>query len=1360
MALSAFLFALSCLVWASREGMFSLGWTTARLRHIRSDGGFAYNAPTHHPELSEEREPSSGVVLEDGIPLPGQADANHDDIRKMGKGRTSFWGSHVHFSTSDNSSPGANGRTYEIRFPRYVTDPFAFALYGCTVLLFWASVWFAARTPEIRGPIARALSARAGPLFFALVGLSVLSTAFSYATCMNRQGLLSLGWRTDPLPKLRHEAGFAYLALTHNRDLGEGTEPSLGVVLEDGAPLPGYDNAQHVDIREIGKGRSSFWSDLVYFSSSDNSPPTGNGRSYAIRYPRMVRSTFANAIYAFTIVLIAASIWLARRTPEPRRSIGRAASFSIGPQFYSLVTLSLSLFLLSCAIHANRDGMLFLGWKTDALAHIHPKGGFAFRAPTLHPELSAEDRPPAGVVLEDGVPLPGASNASHEEIRKLGKGRYSFWGGSVYFSASDNTSPGLNGRAYALRYPRTVGTAAAVAVYSSTLLLLGASIWFVSRTPDLIRLARHAVSRSVRPPYYALLVLTALSLVLSYAAFSNRWGMFPLGWAKDPLTNIHPEGGFAYGAPTYNPDIGPDSEPYTSLVLEDGVPLPGPASARHEDIRELGNGRYSSWNQIVFFSASDNGPAAANGRSYEIRYPRMVGRSVAFALYACTLLLAAASIILGRKSPELVSATGRIASRLAGPPFHALARLLLVLCVLSFAACLSWQGALPFASKTDALRNIQHERGFAYSAPTYHPELGVEEVPTPGMVLENGAPLPGGTDARLTDIRDLGRGRSLFSGADVYFSASDNSAPGANGRAYEVRYPWAASGTTVFTLCAATIFLGTVLAWVVRKSPERLLQVTRAASCFLAPPFYVPAAIVLFFYLLARLPFFFYYPIVGIGVDSESYLSLVRAIRNGIWPHFQYRTPAYPLVLWPFTFLADRWMAVVCFQNLLSLSSALCLVYATYRLRRYLALPAAIAMGAFVAGSQVLIFDTSILSESLYTSSIILAVAFLFLAFAGCARAFFALASAAMALTILVRPAGMFFAVIYGLVLAYMLWNHYQKGAIFRFLAPFPAVLLVFSSYNYFTLGSFVVSPFGEANLAGATVLYWEPDPSYPGFINKALKELPASCEKAGITQEDIKQLRESWDPIVLVRIYDRAYNSMVWNAGWGTGLAFGTRGYLYYRQYIRQLSMAAIRKHPVLYAKRIWANLAVFYFTDMDYHYEFYSALKDRVRDEFVAKIPDYNVMLSGKGHVPPPVPSAIQIVGADGEQDAVLTPHMLKRAHVAWERAHWRFFMSTYWVWGYFVVLALSLAQLLRFRGRHLGAFLLFILTLVALGAGLVISLVEIAMNRYSCPTQFVFYLTVAAAPLLWSRAKSCSQNCPSQQRVHDADFKRNTG
>ncbi len=52
------------------------------------------------------------------------------------------------------------------------------------------------------------------------------------------------------------------------------------------------------------------------------------------------------------------------------------------------------------------------------------------------------------VLLEDGREL-GPAHSAHEEIRKLGQGRYSHWGArSVYFSASDNSDPRTNGRRY------------------------------------------------------------------------------------------------------------------------------------------------------------------------------------------------------------------------------------------------------------------------------------------------------------------------------------------------------------------------------------------------------------------------------------------------------------------------------------------------------------------------------------------------------------------------------------------------------------------------------------------------------------------------------------------------------------------------------------------------------------------------------------------------------------------------------------------------------------------------------------------------------------------------------------------------
>jgi pectate lyase len=53
-------------------------------------------------------------------------------------------------------------------------------------------------------------------------------------------------------------------------------------------------------------------------------------------------------------------------------------------------------------------------------------------------------------LFEDGRELP-YPHSSHDDIRELGAGRYSHWGNAVYFSSSDNSDPGKNGRRYSVR---------------------------------------------------------------------------------------------------------------------------------------------------------------------------------------------------------------------------------------------------------------------------------------------------------------------------------------------------------------------------------------------------------------------------------------------------------------------------------------------------------------------------------------------------------------------------------------------------------------------------------------------------------------------------------------------------------------------------------------------------------------------------------------------------------------------------------------------------------------------------------------------------------------------------------------------
>ncbi|WP_145998624.1 hypothetical protein [Methyloterricola oryzae] len=57
------------------------------------------------------------------------------------------------------------------------------------------------------------------------------------------------------------------------------------------------------------------------------------------------------------------------------------------------------------------------------------------------------------MVFENGKPL-GPAHAAHEEIRRIGGGRFSHWGGDLFFSTSDNTDPRTNGRNYRVKEVR------------------------------------------------------------------------------------------------------------------------------------------------------------------------------------------------------------------------------------------------------------------------------------------------------------------------------------------------------------------------------------------------------------------------------------------------------------------------------------------------------------------------------------------------------------------------------------------------------------------------------------------------------------------------------------------------------------------------------------------------------------------------------------------------------------------------------------------------------------------------------------------------------------------------------------------
>ena len=137
----------------------------------------------------------------------------------------------------------------------------------------------------------------------------------------------------------------------------------------------------------------------------------------------------------------------------------------------------------------------------------------------------------------------------------------------------------------------------------------------------------------------AAVISGALTMVLSLASLGVhliRIGRWQFAWHEIAISQIVPEYGYAFQAPNDHPELSAHQRPSPAALLENGVPL-GPSNAQHADIRSLGRGRFSIWNQYIYFSSSDLSDPRANGRRYTIRYPPL-DHWAAIVLYFVTVV--------------------------------------------------------------------------------------------------------------------------------------------------------------------------------------------------------------------------------------------------------------------------------------------------------------------------------------------------------------------------------------------------------------------------------------------------------------------------------------------------------------------------------------------------------------------------------------------------------------------------------------------------------------------------------------------------------------------------------------------------
>lgn len=345
-------------------------------------------------------------------------------------------------------------------------------------------------------------------------------------------------------------------------------ETSDAVVFEDDKPL-GPQNSR-ANIASQGRGQFTLYSGYVYFSSSDNGDPRVNGRSYRVTYGNTLRRAAVGTAAVIFGFLIFAGTFNATWPQLRARARGRLRWALFGIDLFHVEPLTN---LLARAASAGRQlrlprrhielppalGMTFdrifarrHGWLVWAL-RVSLGTTLALTALTIFPRQTSWSIPNEKIVAASGmylipVPVPNAYSqlagdstgrarsfdaqlaenglelgplSTNADIAKLGRGRFSFLNGHLYFSASDNSDPRTNGRSYVLKHAYTLEPTVALGSALIFALLLAAGLtrptspafWQTART----RLHAAVFDTSLRTAVLILVALAAAGLLLTLA---------------------------------------------------------------------------------------------------------------------------------------------------------------------------------------------------------------------------------------------------------------------------------------------------------------------------------------------------------------------------------------------------------------------------------------------------------------------------------------------------------------------------------------------------------------------------------------------------------------------------------------------------------------------------------------------------------------------------------------------------------------------------------------------------------------------------------------------------------------------------
>jgi hypothetical protein len=550
--------------------------------------------------------------------------------------------------------------------------------------------------------------------------------------------------------------------------------------------------------------------------------------------------------------------------------------------------------------------------------------------------------------------------------------------------------------------------------------------------------------------------------------------------------------------------------------------------------------------------------------------------------------------------------------------------------------------------------------------------------------------------------------------------------------------------------------------------PARSPGLLRQASAWLTGnrPFWIGTAIFLVIFVITRLPYFLYYGSTIVGRDSSGYFMIVDQMNKGFWPNLSIRTIGYPLFLKLVYLLFATSFGVAVSQHAVTLMTRLFFIRAMARSfprRRFLPIGVSLGLAAHSASSWQVLSDSSYMTDSLFLSATVMSLGLLVLGLARRKVSTFIWASLSAAVTVLIRPAGLFLAPLLALAAVFMIRNKFGRGPLMAAVLPGAIVLLGQMAYNSQIIGSFTLSGFTEHALISFASTLLEPDPSYGPTANLAIER----CRSV-FRDRDRRIIETSWNPWLINRVFSRYFDSDR-NRISSTFLAAEPRQeynlYVEWRPLWGRMSKDALRKHPATALKYVYSNLyRIFIFNtwrDVDVYRTWHrlpvnapaklklARLFGNPRSNFSRRFNTqaYASTLTPDGFAksmlpelfgPGGHPRALARTSKAGPDHSASFPERLHRGVIS---VHGLLLRNPGWTFALLAVWFFSLVRVVRTGFRHRGAFTLFSLTSAPLLYGLLVALTALAMLRYSYVLEFIYY----SSPFLWPIALGRENGVP---------------